>query len=326
VAKDNIVNSITDPILNSLTHVITPKGSLIVVAPGTDCPSGTAPQTFAANQAPQDAPTLPQSFASRSSAAKALEPAKGEVAGATLPAGSYLVNATAVISDHGAVSFTQTVKCVLVGADGQAIPGTTVTATIPPDTATSRLTLPISAAVTDLPPGNLALDCKSSVPAASGKSARIAAAQSPPASTGSIQATQTSSEGPNTGPYAVGKNFHGCPGYNYCVWQGTNYTGAMTKVQVDSSTSQSACREFDGYRSIVNNTDKHIYTYHQKGLSSCGNRAMDAQGDVLPNGSFYRAQSSGDVGSGPEDNHGFSSVGVQIDESGPTGGGFGGGH
>jgi hypothetical protein len=135
-----------------VTQVLTPKGSLIVVEPGADCPVGYASQSLAANQVSQQ---LPQVFASRSAKAMPLRQAKGDIAGAMLPAGSYLVNATAVISDRGSLSVTQTVKCVLVGPDGQAIPGTTATATIPAHSPGTRLTLPITAVVSDITDGRM---------------------------------------------------------------------------------------------------------------------------------------------------------------------------
>ncbi|MEA2267180.1 MAG: hypothetical protein QOE27_2763 [Solirubrobacteraceae bacterium] len=213
VAQDNIVNSITDPALGALTHVITPKGALIVVAPGETCPQGTEPQKFAANQDAPASAALPAVMASHSTSAKSLGTGKSEVAGAMLPAGSYLVNATAVINDRGSSSVEQTIKCALVDAEGRTIPGTTVTATIPANSPNTRLTLPISAAVPDLPPGKLSIDCKNSLPLHAGTSAR-AADNTAPSSSGSVEATQTASTADSS-----------CPAGRICFWDKFNYGG-----------------------------------------------------------------------------------------------------
>ena len=77
-----------------------------------------------------------------------------------LDAGDYVVNATAVISDPGISAADQTIKCALVGADGKTIKGTTASATIPAGTEDSRLTLPITAVVSDVPAGEISLQCK----------------------------------------------------------------------------------------------------------------------------------------------------------------------
>jgi hypothetical protein len=276
-AVNQVANSVVDPAtsggVGAVTQVLTPKGSLVVVAPGANCPTGYTPQNLAASQAPQ----LPEVFASRSAKPMPLGKAKGEVAGATLPAGSYLVNATAVISDRGSLNVTQTVKCVLVGPDGQAIPGTTSTATIPADSPSTRLTLPITAAVSDLPGGNLALDCKNSVPKTASTAARIAAADSPPASNGSIQATQTSSSGGSS----ASADLHGCVVDDLCIWTGPNFTGSETSeaATYDLGRCYQPYLTFDfkgihpSAKSMVNNTKTTAFLFPAEGLSKCGTQA-----------------------------------------------------
>lgn len=64
-------------------------------------------------------------------------------------AGDYVVSATAVISNHG-LSEAETIKCALVGAYGKAISGTTSSVTVPAGAANARLTLPITAVVSDV--------------------------------------------------------------------------------------------------------------------------------------------------------------------------------
>jgi hypothetical protein len=59
VAQRDIVTSVTDPVvnsvtaltggaLNSITSTVTPKGTLMVVAPDETCPPNTAPQSLSA--------------------------------------------------------------------------------------------------------------------------------------------------------------------------------------------------------------------------------------------------------------------------------------
>lgn len=170
VAQKNIVNSITDPVagavnsatagaLTSVTSAVTPAGTLIVVAPGTSCPASTTPQSLSST-----APTPLSVYTAHSKNAQPLNTAKSFVAGATLPAGSYLATGQANIIERGVGTVTQTVKCVLVNPNGRAIPGTTISATIPPGDSGARLTLPISVVLHNVPAGMVALDCKDALP------------------------------------------------------------------------------------------------------------------------------------------------------------------
>ncbi len=155
VAEKNIVNSLTDPVIGGLSHVITPQGALLVPKPGEDCPAGSKALSFASN-------ALPKVFASEPAKPTELSKGKAEIAGAMLDAGDHVVNATAVISNPG-FSNAQTIKCALVGSDGKTITGTTSTATVPAGSENARLTLPITAIVSDVPAGELTLQCKNVV-------------------------------------------------------------------------------------------------------------------------------------------------------------------
>ena len=174
VAEKNLVNSLTDPVVSGLSQVVTPQGALLVRKPGEDCPAGTKALSFASN-------ALPKVFASgrREPATLGKGKGKAEVAGAMLDAGDYVVNATAVISNPGISVADRTIKCALVDSAGKTIKGTTSNATIPAGTKDSRLTLPITAVVSDVPAGEISLQCKNAESA--GKNAESAGAAGSPA-------------------------------------------------------------------------------------------------------------------------------------------------
>jgi len=150
--------------------LLTPKGTVLVVAPGAGCPNGTTPQSFASGS------ELSEVFAASDTVNKTLGQAEREMTEVALPAGDYLVNGKADFSDSAAASVGWTVTCVLVGPAGKAIAGSASSATVPADASGYELALPITAVVSNLPAGNLALDCKDSPPPTSGSSARAAIA------------------------------------------------------------------------------------------------------------------------------------------------------
>lgn len=174
VAQADIVNTIVDPVagvlnsatsgaLTSVTSAVTPKGTLIVVAPGTDCPPNTTPQSLSSTPA-TPAPTHDIAH----SAAQAVGAAKTELTSLMVPAGTEIVNGKVTVTQRGTAAGNQTIKCVFVDADGNTIPNTTSTATIPAGSTGLHITIPLSALVTLAAPGKIGLDCKASGAAASG--------------------------------------------------------------------------------------------------------------------------------------------------------------
>ncbi len=176
VAQADIVNSITDPVvggvnsatggaLTSVTTAVTPKGTLIVVAPGTDCPPNTAPQSLSSTPAtPAPAPAHDASHA----AAQPVGAGKTELASLMIPAGTTIVNGRATVTQRGTATSDQTIKCVFVDAHGNTIPNTTSTATIPAGSAGLHLTIPLTALVTLAAPAKVGTACKESGGAAAG--------------------------------------------------------------------------------------------------------------------------------------------------------------
>ncbi len=181
VAQADIVNSITDPVvgavnsatggaLNSATTAITPKGTLIVVAPGTDCPPNTVPQSLSSTPA-----TPAPKHDAAHSAAQPVGAGKTDLTSLMLPTGTQVVNGRVTVTQRGTAAGDQTIKCVFVDADGSTIPNTTSTATIPAGSAGLHLTIPLTALVTLAAPGKVGLACKQSGGAAAGtKSAHAA--------------------------------------------------------------------------------------------------------------------------------------------------------
>jgi hypothetical protein len=158
VATRNIVNALTDPLVNATaplagSQAIAPKGSLIVVAPGETCPAGTRPQRLSAVAAP--------SFSSVHGAAKQIGRTKETLTEAMLPGGTYMINATAQITQTQASPVAQLVKCALAGPDGKTIANTTSQATMPAG-ASGRITMPINALLRHMAPGTISTVCKAS--------------------------------------------------------------------------------------------------------------------------------------------------------------------
>jgi hypothetical protein len=171
VAQKDIVNSIVDPVagvvnsatagaLTSVTTAVTPVGTLIVVPPGTACPANTAPQSLSSTPAP--AHDVAQSRAVPVGASKE------ELTSLMVPAGTQIVNGKVTVTQLGTAVGDQTIKCTFVDADGNTIPNTTSTETIPAGSAGLHLTIPLSALVTLAAPGRIGLDCKESGAAAGG--------------------------------------------------------------------------------------------------------------------------------------------------------------
>lgn len=178
VAKSDIVNSVTDPVLGAVgsaaagllgtvTTSVTPKGTLVVVAPGEKCPANTEPQSLSSTPAPehsQASSTKPVSVGST----------KKELTSLTLPAGATLLQATADIV-QGNSDGDSTIKCVFVDAAGKTIADTTSAVTLPAGSSGMRTTLPLSAVVTLAEPGKVGLACKeTAVRAQAGSSTRAA--------------------------------------------------------------------------------------------------------------------------------------------------------
>ena len=156
VATRNIVNALTDPLVNATAPItgsqaITPKGALIVVAPGETCPAGTRPQRLSSVAAP--------SYSSVHGAAKKVGHTKVTLTEAMLPGGTYMVNARAQIIQRHASRVAQLVKCALAGPDGKTIADTTSQATVPAG-AGARITMPISALLSNMPAGKVSTVCK----------------------------------------------------------------------------------------------------------------------------------------------------------------------
>jgi hypothetical protein len=147
--------------LSPVTSVVTPKGAVIVVAPGSSCPAGFTAQRLAA----ADEPAVPVVHAARNSRGGPLGKVKSDVVGTTVPAGSYLVNATVdVLTDPAKAAAKQVVECALADAAG-VIAGTTSEETIPPgEAADSPSTIQIAQALPDLPAGPLEVVCKDNDP------------------------------------------------------------------------------------------------------------------------------------------------------------------
>jgi hypothetical protein len=181
------VDSATQGAVSAAPNVIMPKGAVFVIAPGATCPDGTAPQSFAAAAAPQ----LPEVFSAHQGDGQTLGVGNTEVAGTTLPPGSYVVDATADVKDTGG-AVGQTVECGLVGPSGRAISGTSASDSIAAHSPATDLSLPIAAVVTEAAGGVLKLDCSDRGPATT-RSAFLRAASITP------QRCTTSGGEPNGG-------------------------------------------------------------------------------------------------------------------------------
>jgi hypothetical protein len=158
VATRNIVNALTDPLVNATaplagSQAITPKGSLIVVAPGETCPAGTRPQSLSSVGLP--------SFSSVHSDAKKVGRTRSTLTEAMLPGGTYMINARAQIIQAQPSRVAQLIKCALAGPEGKTIANTTSQATVPAG-AQGRITMPISALLRNMPRGNISTVCKTS--------------------------------------------------------------------------------------------------------------------------------------------------------------------
>ena len=167
VAKADIVNSVTDPVLGAVgsavapllgtvTTSVTPKGTLVVVAPGAKCPANTVPQSLSSSPAPE--------HGTASSETMKVGASKTELTSLMVPAGSTPVTSTVDVI-AGAVE--STIKCVFVDGAGKTIAGTTSALTIPAGSAGMRTTMPLSALVTLAEPGKIGVACKNSAAGAS---------------------------------------------------------------------------------------------------------------------------------------------------------------
>jgi hypothetical protein len=218
VAQRDIVNAVTDPVvnsvtaltggaLNSITSTVTPKGTLIVVAPGETCPPNTAPQSLSST-----APRVSQT--ARSEAAVPIGTTKREAVSMTLPAGTYDVTATVQVNGGAEASpVAREVKCAYIDDAGNTIPGTTSSATLPADTPNARAALPMQASVSNPNGGEIAVACKSPQPAVTGAAhgtshgARAAQATRPTVQAGMFcccrQLTPSDEEDDTSGPRSL---------------------------------------------------------------------------------------------------------------------------
>ena len=165
-----IQGCVTQPgLINSITGT---AGAVVIVAPGEACPAGTTPQTFAG-------PTTV--FSTHSAKKVRLGTSKKVDARLKLPGGNELITGTATITEGAEqVAVDQIITCVLLNPNGKTIPNTTTYATLPANTSGEDLTIPISAALTNMPPGYISVACKDSAPATSFHGARAIVAQIPP--------------------------------------------------------------------------------------------------------------------------------------------------
>jgi hypothetical protein len=148
------VDGATNGAVSDITDSIAPEGSVLIIAAGEQCPDGYAPQTVSgAGEVDSASSQTPVTLAKT----------KEEIADTAITtAGAYMVTATANITEAKASGVAQTVKCALVGADGQTIPGSAANGTIPIDTPDAHESISISDFLPLLPAGPLALDCKDS--------------------------------------------------------------------------------------------------------------------------------------------------------------------
>ncbi len=167
VAKADIVNSVTDPVLGTVgsaaaallgtvTTSVTPKGTVMVVAPGAKCPANTEPQNLSSARAIKPAEA-------HSAKAMPVGATKRELTSLAMPAGTNLITATVDVIQGAEASVDKTIKCVFVDAAGKTIANTTSAATIPAGASGTRLTIPVSSLVTLAEPGEVGLACKSTL-------------------------------------------------------------------------------------------------------------------------------------------------------------------
>lgn len=172
VAKSDIVNSVTDPVLGAVgsaaasllgtvTTSVTPKGTVLVVAPGAKCPANTEPQSL--SSAPE-----PEHGSASSSKSVRVGAAKTQVASLLMPAGTHLLTATVDIVQNADTGADSVIKCVFVDAAGKTIADTTSTATIPARSEGARTTMPLTALLTLTEPTEVGLACKDTAAAAQG--------------------------------------------------------------------------------------------------------------------------------------------------------------
>jgi hypothetical protein len=114
--------------------VVTPKGTLIAVAPGRKCPANMAPQSLSSTPARE--PVVGRSNLMKVGASKT------ELTSVTFPAGPNLVSATVDIVQKLDSGFDQTIKCVFTDAAGKTIANSESATTIPAGSAGMRTTVP----------------------------------------------------------------------------------------------------------------------------------------------------------------------------------------
>jgi hypothetical protein len=178
VAKADIVNSVTDPVLGAVSSAaagllgtvsssVTPKGTVIVVAPGSKCPANTEPQSLSSTPAVE--------HAQAKSKTQSVGASKTELTNLMVPAGTTPVRALVDIVQKDAAIVDQTIKCVFVDAAGKTIAGSESAATIPAGSEGMRVTVPMSALVTLSEPTKVGTACKNVTSPATSNGARARA-------------------------------------------------------------------------------------------------------------------------------------------------------
>jgi hypothetical protein len=163
-----IQGCVTEPgFINSITGT---AGAVIIVAPGETCPPNTVPQTFAGP---------PTTVATHSTKKVPLGTSNKVDAQLTLSGGNYFISGTTTITEHAKVTVEQIITCVLLDPNGKTIPNTTAYVTLPANTSGEELTIPISADLTNMPPGNISEACKESAPSTSAHGAGVCPPGSP---------------------------------------------------------------------------------------------------------------------------------------------------
>lgn len=181
VAKADIVNSVTDPVLGTVGSAaagllgtvstsVTPKGTVSAVAPGAKCPANTEPQSLSSTPAAE--------HGSASGKAMKVGATKEQLTSLMVPAGATLLTGNVDVVQKADKSVETTIKCVFVDAAGKTIPNTTSTATIPANAGGTRLTVPLSSLVTLAEPAEVGVACKGTSPAGQDSGARGAGARS----------------------------------------------------------------------------------------------------------------------------------------------------
>lgn len=187
VATDDVVKQLSR-VVSGFTTVASPKGALRIVEPGEACAAGEARLTFSqsgATGAPAAA-EAPKVFATQSTSTERVGARLDEIAGKTLPGGSYLVNGAATFKAPAGHDADLLVTCSFVDANGDEIVSSRRSATLPAG-GSEQITIPLSALLNDLPPGKLSIACKArpAGSAASGSGGRAGAVRA--AASGSSQ-------------------------------------------------------------------------------------------------------------------------------------------